>query len=89
MNQECPIYLKLVRKSNAIAATLSDTKLEADSNESDKDGIVSAFTAIVESSKEVVDLIDEEEKLIESKFKKMDDWDDIHTTYIKLYKVSK
>ena len=73
MNQECPIYLKSVRKSNAIAATLSDTKLEADSNESDKDGIVSAFTAIVESSKEVVDLIDEEEKLIESKFKKMDD----------------
>ena len=49
---------------------------------------MSAFTAIVESSKEVVDLIDEEEKLIESKFKKMDDWDDIHTTYIKLYKVS-
>ena len=36
---------------------------------------------------EVVELIDEEEELIESKFKKMDEQDDIHTTYSKLYKV--
>ena len=50
---------------------------------------MSAFTAIVESFKEVVDLIDEEEELIESKFEKMDDQDDIHTAYTKLYKVSK
>ena len=47
-----------------------------------------AFTAIVESPEEVVDLIDEEEELIESKFEKMDDQDDIHTAYTKLYKVS-
>ena len=35
--------------------------------------MVSAFIAIVESLEEVVDLIDEEEELIESKFEKMDD----------------
>ena len=79
MKQECPRYLKSIGKSKALAATLSDMKLEANSDESDQDGIVSAFTATVESSEEVVDLIDEEEKLIESKFEKMDDQDDIHT----------
>ena len=79
MKQECPKYLKSIGKSKALAATLSDTKLEVNSDESDQDGIVSAFTATVESSEEVVDLIDEEEKLIESKFEKMDDQDDIHT----------
>ena len=30
----------------------------------------------------------EEEKLVESKFEKMDDQDDIHTAYEKLYKLS-
>ena len=33
--------------------------------------------------------MDEEEDLVESKFEKMDDQDDIHTSYAKLYKVSK
>ena len=79
MKQECPRYPKSIGKSKALAATLSDTKLEANSDESDQDGIVSAFTATVESSEEVVDLIDEEEELIELKFEKMDDQDDIHT----------
>ena len=67
---------------------MSDIEPKADFDESDQDGIMSAFTTIVESSEEVVDLIDEEEELIESKFEKMDDQDDIHTTYTKLYKVS-
>ena len=79
MKQECPRYLKSIGKRKALAATLSDMKLEANSDESDQDGIVSAFTATIESSEEVVDLIDEEEELIESKFEKMDDQDDIHT----------
>ena len=35
----------------------------------------------------MVDLVDEEEELMESKFEKMDDQDNIHTTYSKLYKV--
>ena len=52
---------------------MSDTEPELDSDESDQDGIVSAFTTTVESPKEVVELIDEEEELIESKFKKMDE----------------
>ena len=33
--------------------------------------------------------VDEEEDLVESKFKKIDEQDDIHTAYAKLYKVSK
>ena len=49
MKQECPIYLKSIGKSKALIATLSDTELEADSNESDQDGIVSAITATVKS----------------------------------------
>ena len=73
MKQECPTYLKSIGKSKALAATLSDIEPEADSDESDQDGIMSAFTTVVESSKEVVDLIDEEEELIESKFEKMDE----------------
>ena len=32
--------------------------------------------------------VDEEEESVESKFEKMDDQDDIHTTYEKLYKIS-
>ena len=79
MNQECPTYLKSIGKSKVLVATLSDMELEADFDESDQDGIVSAFIATVESLEEVVDLIDEEEKLMESKFEKMDEQDDIHT----------
>ena len=52
---------------------MSDTEPEADSDESDQDGIVSTFIAIVDSSEEVVNLIDEEEEPIESKFEKIDD----------------
>ena len=33
--------------------------------------------------------MDEEKELVESKFEKMDDQDDIHTAYEKLYKLSK
>ena len=34
---------------------------------------MSAFTAIIESTEEVVDVINEEEELMESKFEKMDE----------------
>ncbi|XP_030930595.1 NAD-dependent protein deacetylase HST1-like [Quercus lobata] len=73
--------------NKALAATLSDTKLEVDSDDSDQDGIVTTFIATIESPEEAVELIDEEEELMESKFEKMDEQDDIHTTYSKLYKV--
>ena len=33
--------------------------------------------------------MDKEEDLVDSKFEKMDDQDDIHTAYEKLYKLSK
>ena len=67
---------------------MSDTEPEANSNESDQDRKMSAFTTTINSTEEVVDVIDEEEELMELKFEKMDDQDDIHTAYTKLYKVS-
>ena len=57
MNQECPTYLKSIGKTKALAITLSDTKLEANSNESDQDGIVSDFTVTVKSLEEAVNLM--------------------------------
>ena len=88
MKQKCPTYLKFISKSKALTVTLSDTEPEANSDESDQDEILSAFTTTIESIEEVVDIIDEEEEPIESKFEKMDDQDNIHTAYTKLYKVS-
>ena len=37
----------------------------------------------------VKEIVDDEEDLVESKFERMDDQDDIHIAYAKLYKVSK
>ena len=87
MKHECPTYLKSIGKSKALAATLSDTEPEEDSDNGD-DGILNAFTATVNPTDGIVEDVDEEEELVESKFKKMDDQDDIHTAYEKLYKVS-
>ena len=85
---ECPTYLKTIRKSKALAATLSDTKPKNDSNNED-DGILNAFTATVNPTEGIIEDVDEEEELVESKFEKMNEQDDIHTAYAKLYKVSK
>ena len=87
MKQECPTYLKSIRKSKALSTTLSDTKPEDDSDNKD-DRILNAFTATVNPTKGIVEDVDKEEELVESKFEKMDDQDDIHTAYAKLYKVS-
>ena len=46
MKHECPTYLKSIGKSKALAATLSDTELEEDSDNED-DGILNTFTATV------------------------------------------
>ena len=67
MKQECPTHLKSIGKNKALAATLSDSKLEAYFDESDQEGIVSAFVATFGSTEEVVDVIDEEEELMEIK----------------------
>ena len=86
MKQECPTYLKTIRKSKALAATLSDIEPEDDSDNVD-DGILNTFIATVNPIEGIVEDVDEEE-FVESKFEKMDEQDDIHTTYAKLYKVS-
>ena len=88
MKQECPTYLKSIGKSKALAATLSDIEPEIKSDDSDDEQIWSAFTAIVNPTEGIVEKVDEEEDLVESKFKKIDDQYDIHTAYTKLYKVS-
>ena len=87
MKQECPTYLKTIGKSKVLTATLSDIKLEDDFDNKD-DGILNVFTAIVNPTEGIVEDVDDEEDLVDSKFKKMDDQDDIHIAYEKLYKVS-
>ena len=87
MKQEYPIYLKTIEKSKALAATLSDTKPKDDSDNED-DGILNAFIATINPTEGIVEDVDEEEELVESKFEKMDEQDDIHIAYAKLYKVS-
>ena len=87
MKQECPTYLKTIGKSKALAATLSNIEPKDDSDNEDE-GILNAFTAIVNPTEGIVEDVDEEEDLVESKFEKMDEQDDIHTAYAKLYKAS-
>ena len=81
------MYLKSIGKSKALAATLSDTEPEEDSDNED-DGILNAFTATVNPTDGIVEDMDGEEELVECKFEKIDDQDDIYTAYEKLYKVS-
>ena len=86
MKQECPMYLKTIGKSKALAATLSDTK-PVDYFDNKDDEILNAFTATVNPTEGIIEDVDEEEDLVESKFENMDEQDDIHTAYVKLYKV--
>ena len=88
MKHECLMYLKSIGKSKALATTLSDTEPEEDSDNED-DEILNAFTVTINPTDGIVEDVDEEEELVESKFEKMDDQVDIYTTYEKLYKVSK
>ena len=81
MKQECPTYLKI------LAATLSNIEPEDDSDNED-DGILNAFIATINPTEGIVEDVDKEEELVESKFEKMDEQDNIHTTYVKLFKVS-
>ena len=89
MKQECPTYLKTIRKSKALTATLSDIEPKDDSDDNDDEGILSTFTATVNPIEEIVEEVNEKENLVESKFEKMVEQDDIHIAYTKLYKVSK
>ena len=67
---------------------MSDIEPEDDSDNKD-DGILNAFTTTINPTKGIVEDVDEKEELVESKFGKMDEQNDIHTAYAKLYKVSK
>ena len=66
---------------------MNDTKPK-DDFDNENDGILNAFTTIINPIKGIVEDVDEEEDLVQSKFEKMDEQDDIHTNYAKLYKVS-
>ena len=54
MKYECPTYLKSIGKSKALAATLSDTEPEDDSDNED-DGILNAFTATIDPTNGIVE----------------------------------
>ena len=73
MKQECSTYLKTIGKSKAFVATLSDTKLEDDSDENDDEGILNVFTATFDPIDGGLETVDDEEDLVDSKFEKMDD----------------
>ena len=89
MKQECPTYLKAIRKSKTLVATLSDTEPEDDSDDNDDKRILNAFTATIDPTDGISETVDDEKDMVDSKFEKMDDQDNIHTAYEKLYKVSK
>ena len=72
MKHKCPTYLKSIGKSKALAATLSDIEPEDDSD-NDDDGILNAFTTSVDPTEGIIEDVDEEEDLVDSKFEKMDD----------------
>ena len=76
------MYLKTIVKSKALAAILSDIEPEDDFDNKD-DGILNAFTTTVNPIEGIVEDKADEEDLVDSKFEKMDDQDDIHTTYKK------
>ena len=59
-------------QGKALAATLSNTEPEDDSDNED-DGILNAFTTFVDPTEGIVEDVDEEEDLVDSKFEKMDD----------------
>ena len=82
-DKECHMYLRTIGKSKTLAATLSVTEPEDDSNNQDN-GILNAFTTTANPIEGAVEDVDEEEDLVDSKFEKMDDQDDIHTAYEKL-----
>ena len=65
---------------------MNDTEPEDDFDNED-DGILNAFITTVNPIEGIVEDVDKEEELLESKFEKMDEQDDIHTAYAKLYKV--
>ena len=50
---------------------------------------MNAFIATLDPTEWIIKEVVEEANLVKSKFEKMDEQDDIHIAYAKLYKVSK
>ena len=88
MKQECPTYVKIIGKSKTFVASFSNIEPEEDFDNED-DGILNAFTVNVNPNEGIVDDVDEEEELMEFKFEKMDEQDNIRTAHTKLYRVWK
>ena len=80
-------YFKLVGKSMALTVALSDTEPRIESDDNDDEGILNAFTVTVDPMEGITETIDDEKDLVDSKFEKIDDQDDIHIAYAKLYKI--
>ena len=72
MKQECLTYLKTIKKSKALATTLSAIDPEDDSD-NEHDGILNAFTTTINPTEGIVEDVNEEEELVESKFEKIDE----------------
>ena len=72
MKQECPTYLMTIGKSKALNATLSEIEPEDNSDNKDN-GILNAFTTTINSTEGIVEDVDKEEDLVDSKFEKMDE----------------
>ena len=81
-----PYLSQTIGKSKAFAATLSDTEPKDDFDNED-DGILNTLIATVNPIERSAEDVDDKEDLVDSKFKKMDNQDNIHTAYEKLYKV--
>ena len=58
LKQECPTYLKTIGKSKTLAATLSDTEPEDDSDNED-DGICNTFITTINPTEGIVEDMDE------------------------------
>ena len=59
-------YHKTIGKSKALTATLSDTEPEDDSNDNDDEGILNTFTATVDPTDGVLEIVDDEEDSVDS-----------------------
>ena len=66
---------------------MSDTEPK-DDFDNEEDEILNAFTATVNPIKGIIEDVNEEEEMVESKFENMDEQDDIYIAYAKLYNVS-
>ena len=65
---------------------MSDTEPANDFDNED-DETLNVFTTIVNPTEGIVENVNKEEELVESKFEKMDEQNNIHIVYAKLYKV--